>query len=441
MLAVAAVAAAPAFAQGVNSPRSANLTFATNLDINTNPKLRVSPGGPVTTLTETLSFGFRTETSTQILDFSGSGGLSLSPGSAASFNSPIFKLSYSRQIANADLKASANYRRSSIASSYLQDPLNPATLVVDNGDLARTRAQITTNLFTTAPFSLTLDASYDRKQYYGITNPALFDDITVSYGATANMRLSPTTRAALSSSVTQYVASDLGSSQSYTMAYGLTLSHDLARGMTINGRLGFTDRRMTSFGVTSRLTGGNIGLDFTQSLPDGSLTGSAQYDASGATPRTVLSLGRSFDLPRGTLSTGVTADIPQGGSAQLLGNASLTQQLPDGTFNLSVNQSINTNQLSQQSRVSVLSLGYQKTVNSTSALDLTFNVSRSQGLAGSGLSTNSRAALTATYTRNINSDWDLSVGYTHQQANGSGSSPATSDSLFLTLTRGMQFSF
>ena len=449
-LAAAALAAAPAFAQGVgaqgggaqgsNSPMTANLTFATNLDINTNPSLSATSSGTVTTLTESLSFGFRSETSTQIFDLGASGGISLSPGSAPSVSRPVFRLRYTRQLANADLTVGANYRRSSIASSFLLDPTNPATLVIDNGDLARTKAQITTNLRTNAPLSFTLDASYDRKQYFGITNPALFDETTVSYGATANLRLSPTTRAGLSTTITQYVATDAGNTQSYTMSYGLTLSHDLARGLTLNTRLGFTDKRMTTVGVTTRQTGGSFGVDVTQSLPDGAITGSAQYDASGLTPRTVLGLSRRFDLPRGTLNAGLKADIPQGGSVQLLGNASLTRQLPDGSFNLSFNQSINTNQLNQQYTLSTLSLGYQKTVSSDSALDLSFNLTRTQGLAGSGLGTNSRAALTASYTRNINSNWDLSVGYTHQQA-GTSSTTANSDSLFLTLTRGMQFSF
>ena len=209
---VAAFAAAVAHAQSPNSPVTGRLTLQTTADYNTNPTLApVSPGGTLG-LSESLGFSVRSETSTQLLDLSLSGSLSASlPAGgtvSTSFTSPRATLRYTRNAANGDLSLDGSYQSVPVSGSYLADPLNPLSVIVDSGTLTTSSATFSANVMQNAPLSFGVNASLDIRDYAGTTNPALFDETTTSLGGTANLRLSPVTQAAVSISQTNYVSGD-----------------------------------------------------------------------------------------------------------------------------------------------------------------------------------------------------------------------------------------
>ena len=193
--------------------------------------------------------------------------------------------------------------------------------------------------------------------------------------------------------------------------------------------------------MTTTTSGIFGGLDVTQTLPNGSVYGGLQFDDSGASSSTALTIGRSLDLPSGTLSANLTADWSGVGSAQILGTANYTQQLPDGSVSVDFSQTLTTDSLSQDIKFSTLGIGYQKSLNSNTGLSLDLDLRRTEDAGGGVAATLNRASLSAAYTQALTPDWDLSVGYTHLQNSGSAIASATSDKVFLRLTRDIQFGF
>ena len=443
-IAVAAFAAAPAFSQTINSPKSGQLTFGTTLTLDNNSGLAAVSPGTTLDLSETLGFLFRSETSTQILEFSGSGGLGLTTvpggGSTSSVTKPTGALRYTRNAANGDLNVDASYWTGDVNSTYDADPTSAVSLITDTGTLSRTRASFVGNIMTNAPLSFGINGSLDIKNYSGTTNPALFDETTQSLGATANMRLSPTTNGSISVTSTRYSSTDVSSTSYEALDLALGLSHDLACILSISGNIGYQDKRTTASGATTLALGVVGGVNVTKALPNGSVFGSMNVDLSGPAAANVLTVGRVLDFPRGTLSASVTADWLAGSPMRFLGAANYTQQTSDGSVSLDFSQSISTNNLNQDIRVSNLGVNYQKSINSVDGLNLALNLSRSEDLGGVA-PTYGRATFSAAYSRALTPDWDLSVGYSRRQSSGSAVATATSDSLFLTLTRGIQFGF
>ncbi len=437
---VAAFAAAAAVAQTSNSPNTGNLTFGTTLDVNSNRDLAAVSTGATFQLSEDIGLSLRTETSTQALEFSASGGLTLDDSGSVTFSSPDALLRYTRDAANGDLSLEARYRSSDVSSSYLDDPLDPFSVIVDSGTLTVTGASFSVNLREDAPLSFGLDASFDNRDYAGTTNPALFDETTLTLGVTANMRLSPTTEAAFAVTGTDYASQDASSTEYQQMDYVLTVTHELANAVTISGDLGYRDRLTTAGGTPTRDAGLIGGLDLTRDLSNGSIFGGVSFDGSGSGAATSsLTFGRTLELPSGSLSASLTTSFSSGSPAQFAGSASYTQELPDGAFSVDFSQSYLEDSLGRDIRYSNLGLGYSKALNSDASLSLSLSASRSEDAGSGAAPTLDRAALAATYSRALTPDWNMSVGYVREQLGGA--TTAASDSVFLTLTKDLQFAF
>ena len=444
VISVAAFAAAGAFAQTPNSSPTAILTFSSTADVNSNRGLATVSPGATFRFTEDIGFSILTETSTQSLELSGSAGFRLDRRASGTFSSalstPNARLRYTREGANADLSLNANYRSNDVSSAYLADPLDPFSLIVDSGTLTRLDASFAASFMTNAPLSFALSASYDDRDYVGTTDPALFDENTVALGITANLRLSPTTQAALNATQTNYVSGDPAGTRYVENEYSLSVTHELASATVLGGNIGFRDRTTTASGATSQSTGVFAGLDVSRELPNGSINAGVSFDRSGSGPvSTALTFGRSLDLPSGSLSASITADFEPGSSPRFSGTAGYNQELPDGSLAVDLSQSFETDSLGQDIRFSSLGVAYNKTINSVSGVSLEMNVSRSEDAGGGTAATMDRASLSAIYARELGSDWNLSVGYTHEQTGGV--SRAASDSVFLTLTKDLQFAF
>jgi len=442
---VAAFAAASAVAQTPNSPVSASLTFSTRADVNSNRTLAAVSPGATFGLSENLSFSIRTETRSQVLELFGGAGVSLNtaPGGSASttVSNPKITLRYTRDAANANLQVTADYWSGDVISTFDADPTAAVNLVVDTGTLVRTSGVFVGNVGVNSPLGLTVNASVNRRNYSGTTDPSLFDETTTNLGVTANLRLSPTTQGSLTVSQTNYVSGDPFSTSYQAMNYSARATHDLANGISLNANLGYQDKRTTVSSVTTLALGLNGGAGINKTLPDGSIFADVQVDLSTGSPQTALTFGRVLDLPNGSLRASVTADWSTASGVRLSGSAAYTQQLSDGSFSVKFNQSLNANYLSQDIRYSNLTVGYQKVLNSVAGLNLSLNVSRSEDGGAGSAPTLGRATLSASYSRALTPDWDISVGYAHQQSTSSVAATANSDSLFLTLTRDLQFRF
>jgi hypothetical protein len=442
---VAAIAATCGVAQAQNSPVTASLTFSTRVDANSNRALAAVSPGATFGISENLSFSVRTETRSQLLELFGGASVSLNTapggGTTTSANNPKLTLRYTRDAANANLMATADYWSGDVISTFDADPTAAVNLVVDTGTLVRSSATFVGNIGVNAPLGLTVNASVNWRNYSGTTDPSLFDETTTNLGATANLRISPTTQGSLTVNQTNYVSTDPFSTTYQAMNYSARASHNLANGVTLNANIGYQDKRTTVSNVTTFALGLNGGVGINKALPNGSIFGDVQVDLSSGSPQTALTFGRVLDMPSGTLRASLTADMSAANGVRWSGSAAYTQQLSDGSLSVKFNQSLSTNYLSQDILNSNLTLGYQKALNSVAGLNMSLKVSRSEDGGAGAAPTLGRATLSASYSRSLTPDWDISVGYSHQQSTSSVAATANSDSLFLTLTRDLQFSF
>ncbi len=440
-----AIGAGGATAQDLDPAVSGNLSFSSNLVLDTNPSLAAVSSGAVLEFSEDIGFSLQSETSTQTLQFSVSTGFAISTtvggGTDTSFEPPAVDFLYRREGANANFEVSADYWNGDVTSAFDIDPTDETFLIVDSGVLVRSSAALAYSWGLNAPLGFSVSASFDTRNYDGTTDPALFDTTTTSFSGAANFRLSPATNGSLTATLTDYTSDDAFATSSETKELGLTISHELATGLTVDGNVGFRDVATIASGAPSTENGIYFGVDLTQPVPNGSFFGGIQVDQSGSTNTTALTFGRSLDLPDGNLTASITADQAVGSSVMLLGSLSYLRELSDGSITVDASQTLSTNTLSEDVRFSTLGIAYTKILNSNSGMVLAFDISRSEDGGAGAAETLNRATLSASYSREITEDWDMSVGYTHRQNTGSATATGVSDSIFLTLTRDLEFRF
>jgi len=446
-IAISAVAfgAAGAAAQTFNSPVQGNVGLSTQITADSNKSLSPTPLGATVTATERLTFGFLSSTRTQQFQISGSTALTFNtlPGGGTNLSAqrPNLQFSYARQAARSNLKVTARHDQQDVTNVYDSDPTDVVNIIVDTGTVTRTGATASYRTGVGGPLDLSFSAAFDRRDYAGTTSPQLFDTNTATLSATANMKLSGATTGNLTIKNTRYSAADFLSTKRNTTTYSLGVTSQVSSGLTVNGSIGYQTKTTKAGGPATTQSGPRASAKITKSLPDGSIFGSIQYDATGSSNKAVLSIGRTMDLPDGTLSASVTANSVIGGSTQVLGNLKYSKQLPSGSLDVALNQSLSTNNINQDIRYTNLGIGFSKQISSTDGINLSLGLSRSEDAGAGSAPTISRATVTAAYSRALTSDWNMQVGYRHRSYAQTGTPSAASDALFLTLTRNIQFGF
>ena len=445
---VLVLSAGSVFAQTPDGPITASVSLTTSIDANTNKFLdAVSPGTTVD-ISEQLSFSLVTRNSLQLLEISGSASLNfddIGSGASADFRPPTVTLHYARDTGNSNLDASASYWNDTIVSSFDLDPTEAVFIIVDTGTLTIIGADLAFNTGVDAPLGFSFTASYKDNDYDG-TNPlnlALFDSTTAKIGASAKLRLSPTTQGTLSASFTDFESSAMPprATKIQTTVYNFGVSHAATPALTIDGNIGFRDEETNLGGAPTTIDGNFGGIGVVRDLPRGTIFGRAKVDDSGSATSKSLTFGGTLDIEDGTLTASLEADKTEGNDVQLLGNVAFKRELPSGSVTVDLSQSLSTDSLDQDIKVSSLGIDYNRTLAGDAGLNLAFDISRSEDAGAGSAETLNRATVSATYSQELTSDWDLLLGYSHRLSSGSAVATANSDSIFLTLTRSIQFGF
>lgn len=426
------------------SPVSVTANLTTRAAVATNKNLSTSSTGTTTSISETLSFGITSETKTQALSLTGSAALryfSVAGGdSSVDFDKPRLTLSYSQNTANSGVSLSANYRKVDVIDAIDEEDAVAEDLIADTGTLTTYGANVSLQGGKQAPLSYSFNASFANREYAGVTSAELFDTRRTSYGATVGFRFSPVTTGTLRASISNSTAENATASETQVTSYSFGLSHELRRALNVNASIGMSQTETTEGGATSTSDRTTASLNLRQGVSNGSYTVGLDVSSSGDDNRTSLSFGRSLDLRDGSLSASLTASQTSD-DVRLLGNLNYQKDLPRGSFNVGLTQSITTNEDDEDIQFSRLGLGYSQQLTSSSNLNLSMNLTRSEdGGAGSAI-TRTRSNFSASYSQELTPDWDLSVGYTHGIFEETGSASSSSDSVFMTLTRGIALGF
>lgn len=439
---------------GTASPGGLQMDFGINskVTVDDNFELNPSSSGTTTIFDNRLSFGLTSITASQELRLSGSGVLRYAeiPGRTVSgFEDPRFQFNYKIENSNSRLTADARYRR---ADREFLDPfqveqeeqiLDGTGLFTGGGTLTTRNASVTYETGLNAPLGFRITGSHAEKQYedLSILNSRLFDTETDSIDATVSAKLSPVTVMRFNAGHKKYRADDSVQTERETVDYSIGITQDLDQVWVLDARLGRTEVDTTDT-TGSRTTKGTNGLlKLTRTLANGSIFASYDSTVNQNGTREALRFGRDLQLPSGNLSAslGVTR-TPAGNTGS---NAAITYShaLASSNFNLSLKRDVSTNNNSEEIVDTRLAVGYDYQIDAISSLNFSVNYGRSASADDlSTVPTVERTTLTASYSRALTQDWDLTGGVTlRRRSDTSAPGDAESNSVFVTLDRTFSF--
>jgi len=430
---------------GLGTPFVASLDLSTRVESDSNAGLDTVSAGTTFEASQSLNFAISSETRVQKLSFNTGTTLKFvdSPGGGTSsdLSDPTLRLSYSREGANSDVSAALSYRESDVNDAISAEDSTVDDVTVDTGKLEVTTASVSLNFANNAPFRYSFSAAMTDRNYSDTTDPDLFDKSTETLSASAFFRISPVTEASAKVSRTATSSENPEQTEKETVSYSLGMSHEFRQGLTLNGELGYRTVDTTEFPLFTTTEGTFGSLDIEQEVGNGKIFGGVDFDASDGDESVSLTFGRDIDLPDGSLSASLTIFNSDDDGTQYLGSLDYSRDMPTGALTVGLTQSISTDEDDEDSKFSKLGLGYSQELNSVSRVGLALDLSQSQDIGTGASETKSRANLTATYSRSLTKDWDLSVGYKHRRYDVTGSDTAVSDSIFMTLSRNIAFGF
>ena len=442
LLAIVAVALSGGLghAQTVNSARTGSIDLTTRLQYDTNPNLTTGAASGQFSASERLDFSVLTETRSQQFQADGGGAIRYDDANGLTFVRPDIRLRYSMDAKNSDVTARFGYRETDVVGFFDIDPSAATILISDPGTLRTLSGGATVNLAKNAPFTFSASVDHTAVEVRNTIDPTLFDTFDTTVSASAGLRFSGVTQGTLTVSHNIFSADDATQTLTNTTSANFSISHEVKSALTVTGDVGYLRRDLELSGTSTVRDGFRVGVGVDQARPAGNVFGRLTFDRTRPTERSSLTIGGSRQLPAGNLNGSLTASYVPGTGYEFCGSAGYDQQLPDGSFRFNLDQSFQTDQNDNETLTTRFGLGYRKNVTATSNLSVNFNFARIEDAGAGTTPTVDRATLAATYDRAITPDWNMSVGYAHRLLSDAGGR-ADSDSVFLSLSRNVQFGF
>lgn len=402
--AVAAQAQAQAQAQqGIAVPQSnvpprLSLQVDTTLRSTENLDLDPQSQGQTTSLGSDLLLAWREQTGITSFALDLGATLRYADGATTSsdgFRDPFVSLSWIRATKASSLDVSLGYSSSDLATLRRSaiDVTNPTVdTITSTGTRNRTSLAVTGQYRLDAPLGYMLGYSYDDVNYTGDSN------------STDNTR--------------------------HRLKAGLRADFDaITQGHATLGYSYFQSDDPDEDGNTTPSL--ELGLDRLQSR--GKITTLLRYDDRPGGAVTTLTFGRSLQRPNSAIQWTLGSSFDDG-NVDLVGSVGWNQTLRSGSLSLAFNRAIGTNDADQNELQTGLRAGYSHTLTARDQLALSVGYAESQ-LSGSGGGTAYDGYLTASWNRALTADWGMNVGYEHRISKDTDTSEASSDSIFVGLSR------
>lgn len=370
-----------------------------------NRSLDAGDPGSSTELFSGLSFGLSTRTRTQALSFDLAGRLRgvNAPDSVfvdQGLANPSAALLYSLTGATAQLNLSARYSEADLSdNNVLENDDGSFTLLA--GDATRRNSVLearhdwnTDARVRYGAFARYQDTSFSGGTATDLDGSALSDTQRLTFGTSATLDLSTAARLAVTLSYSVFEEDGVAGDRE-TWALGNTLTIDRPDGdMTFS--LGVTDIE-----EGTRLTG---------------------------------TVGRTYETPRATFAGEIGVAREVSGDTALIGSADVTYPLPRGALSFGLARNVTSSSTQDQERLNTqINFGYRQDLTPLSGLSLDAAFAEIQDTGSDA--TFSDATLTATYTRTLTRDWNMSTGLRHRYSDDDGIGTARSNEVFFNLRR------
>jgi len=418
------------------------------IEANDNLDLDTDSAGTTTLATTSLSFGLTSATPLDTLELTASTAFRVENGPNASgtetyFDDTRLGFGYAREGATALFEVSAYLRESRVEFLRpLEDFLNddgaidlPEDAAELEGDGTRLSYGMNSTLELGAggPAGLILDAGFRQLDYVDVSDPDLTDNRRAQLSATARLSFSPVTEGRFGLSYSTYEDDDAAETQRETSAATAAFVWELSPASTLEAGLGYTVVDTEEFGDTAREEGATARLALTRELPNGTLSGDIATEVTENGTRYRLGIGREMELPAGALAARVGLTALEGDSPEVTAALSWQQELPTGTLSAELSRDVRLNSNDDEQLATALALGYSYQINAVSGLNFGLRYASTDEAGPDNRIDN--AAFTASYSHRLTEDWDLSAGYTYRHKDRESTGEASSNTVFLGLSR------
>lgn len=426
------------------------LSFGERLEFSDNPDLVADPeeGGAYFRTDLGLSYLAETEVSSLSMGVDAAGDVGRfgdGQGTESRLEEVASDLAYTWEGPRAELAFGAAYRRSRLDDTdnfdvLLSDEFESEDLLSSGGYRETTSTTFDLALGRDMPlgFQLGLD-------YLDIGYEDAFDAVPRRYyGSEAALQLavSPVLDLGVVGRVNYEEQDDEEDYENEDRTVALTASYAASSVLALSGELGVTrsetTRTLGGDRTTTTTEGATIGTSATLARPNGTIGLAIQSGLDEDSRRNTILLSRALEYPLGDLSAVVGASQREGGDVVPVVALSYSRDTPRGGLTVSYDQSVSTNEDSDDIR-SRLALAYERQINNVSSWRTSVDYARFEGDSGGngGVEDDntSRLAATLAYQRDITQDWGFTTGYRYVQTDSDDEGQRSSNTIFFGVSR------
>lgn len=414
--------------------------LSSRLSLDDNPDLAPGGSGPQARLDTDLGLTLNGVTRDQNLRFSLTGLMQINDEGLA-FRDPSIRLSYGREAANSRISVSGALSQSPVD---LFEPVfseEGGVIITDilatTGTVSSRNAELSFATGLQDPLGFDLSASVTGRDYSDTSDPAVFDSSSRSLSLGVQLRQPSAGRQislTLRGSSSDFDNLTNTSREDRSLSFGY--SQDLRPDLRLQASLGQTwsDSRLGGVAdLSSAGATGSLGLEAELANGSASVTLASDRDVLG--PRQTLQFSRSLALPDGTLEATLGLSSRPGEAGQLVADLRYAQDLGGGSLTVSLSREIVLNAASQDVANTVLDVNYEHDINDRSRLGLSLNLLGTGSGGTAGVTEAQRQSFTASYSRDLIADWQVTAGYQVRGLDTSAAAAARSNTVFLSVSR------
>jgi hypothetical protein len=402
------------------------------LEIAHNSDLSVPASGTEIVNATVLSFGLRSETAIDRLDFSVSGALIVenSPdtdGTNLDFGREVATLAYHREVPAAVLDIAGQYR-----SDNLDGFSDDLTTIDDTGTRTDMSLSAQLEIGRTSSVGFALGVGYDATDYQDALDPDLDDTSTRRADAALILHASEITTGRIGLRYSLREDENPGTRRIETLTTYAGLDTSLSDRLDLAAEIGYSDSEDEDFDVIDRVRGPALRFGLTYDMPVGTalalLTVTTDADEG---QRETFEIGRDMELPASTISARLGLTHADTTGSDLIGSLRWDHPLPDGAIGLNLERRVSYDSDDDEGvTYSLVRANWSKSVNdlSTVSMDISYELSDAPS------ERIEQVTLGAGYNYRLTEDWSLDsgVGYrVRRDADGRSESP----NLFVSIRR------
>mgnify|MGYP000023530656 CR=1 FL=1 len=437
---VAVLGAQAGYAQDTQE-RGSELRFGLSIETRAEENASLSrPAESATHLIENrVTVGYSRRTATSTFDIGGgiSGFVGHDPsGDFTEFRSPNAYLTYEKLGKDSRFRATTRADSSEIDSlvTVVDPDTGELSLTADPGRRTTVNQTVTLSLMEGGPLELDFGASSGAVRYEDTLSSSYYDSDRASGKIDARFKLSPNATLSTGVAFSGYEADNADSTirENRSATVGLDMRLDSRTEASFG--VGYSEVETWNSGQSDLQEGGTFSAGISRSTETRKI--GLNYDhsitATGARDSLTAAYEQSYTLSRISAELGYAMD--DNGDGGWIGSVDYFHELQTGDIKLSLSRDITTSDNNQDRFTTQVSADWRHTLNETSSVALRVVYAEVEYLTAD-IATTGRGQISASYSQQINRDWNVTAGIGQRRAIQTGLDDAVSNFVFVRLNR------